>query len=116
MPERGKTDVRYRQILWKEMHRAVRAQCRVGLSRTYLGCGAAQLPVGRPCSAVGDCHWKPASPTGQPRELPAADDCLGKSMGVPGNPPALAKRQFDNPVGVEMVRYVVVRHGAQCIG
>src|SRR5882762_8608885 len=115
MPERTEANVRYRQILREEVHRAIRPQCCMGESGTYLGCSPAQLPVCEPSSTVANRHREPNGPTSQSRELPTTNNCLGKTMHVPSKPPAFAKRQFSDPVRVELMDGVIIRDSAQCI-
>src|SRR5437762_6654607 len=110
MPERthAEPEGKLRQVLRKEVHRAIWAYRRLGMSPAYLSGRSAQLPIGRPCSSVGDCHWEPRGPTGQPRKLPATNQSLGNTAGICGKQLTLTERQIDNPIRIELVRGVKV--------
>src|SRR4029077_13361399 len=115
MPKWTKPDARCRQGLREQVHRPVWVLGESRVCRPYQRSSAFQLPIRRPGGAVVQCYWETRRPASQARELPASDYRISETISVPSKPPALAERQLDEPVRVELMGCVKIRDTSQLV-
>src|SRR5262252_364277 len=61
------------------------------------------VPVGGPGLAIVHTERETAGPPSQPGDLPATNEGIQNTSGVAAEMAAFAKRQFSNPVGVDLM-------------
>src|SRR5580704_10214228 len=82
--------------------------------RSDLLCIAGDLPVRRILGSVANADWETTRPARQPGELPSADQSFPNAVSIGGEPAAPAKRQFPDPVRVDLMRRIEIRNTARC--
>src|SRR5262249_23692517 len=75
-------------------------------------CEALEIPIRCPVLAIVNAKREAGSPSRQTGDLPATDECIRDSPGAASKTPARTERQFHDPVGIDLMGCIKIRHGA----
>src|SRR6185369_6873350 len=79
-------------------------------------CFATQFPVGGPLRSVEDVQREAGGQAEQSGQLPATDKRIQSTAGVAPDHFTLAEWELRDPVGVELMRRIEIRHRPQGLG